>query len=127
MVRIVSDTSTLFSTKQAREAGFAVSPLSVEIAGETYKEFDEIDSEQFVARIREGNLPKSSQPAVGEVAALYDEFADDEILNITMALGLSGTYNGALAAAKACEKAEKITVINSAPFAAPIATSSKTR
>ena len=26
MVRIVSDTSTLYSTRQAREAGFAVSP-----------------------------------------------------------------------------------------------------
>ena len=26
MVRIVSDTSTLYSTAQAREAGFAVSP-----------------------------------------------------------------------------------------------------
>ena len=32
MVRIVSDTSTLYSTAQAREAGFAVSPLSVTIA-----------------------------------------------------------------------------------------------
>ena len=42
MVRIVSDTSTLYSTSQAREAGFAVSPLSVTINGETYREFDEI-------------------------------------------------------------------------------------
>ena len=42
MVRIVSDTSTLYSTAQAREAGFAVSPLSVTIAGNSYREFDEI-------------------------------------------------------------------------------------
>ena len=48
MVRIVSDTSTLYSTRQAREAGFAVSPLSVTIAGNSYREFDEISSEQFV-------------------------------------------------------------------------------
>ena len=33
MVRIVSDTSTLYSTTQAKEAGFRVSPLSVTIAG----------------------------------------------------------------------------------------------
>ena len=32
MVRIISDTSTLYSPGQAREAGFAVSPLSVTIA-----------------------------------------------------------------------------------------------
>ena len=40
MVHIVSDTSTLYSTAQAREAGFAVAPLSVTIAGKNYREFD---------------------------------------------------------------------------------------
>ena len=29
MVRIISDTSTMYSTKQAEEAGFSVSPLAV--------------------------------------------------------------------------------------------------
>ena len=38
MIRIVSDTSTLYSTTQAQEAGFVVSPLSVTIAGKTYRE-----------------------------------------------------------------------------------------
>ena len=51
MVRIISDTSTLYSTTQAQEAGFAVSPLSVTIAGKTYREFDEITSEEFVAGV----------------------------------------------------------------------------
>ena len=41
MVHIVSDTSTLYSSKQAEEAGFNVAPLSVTIAGNTYLEFDE--------------------------------------------------------------------------------------
>ena len=45
MVRIVADTSTLYSTAQAREAGFAVSALSVTIAGKSYREFDEISAE----------------------------------------------------------------------------------
>lgn len=35
MVYIVSDTSTLYSSTQAKDAGFAVSPLSVTIAGQT--------------------------------------------------------------------------------------------
>ena len=52
MVRIVSDTSALYSTAQAKEAGFAVAPLTVTIAGKTYREFDEISAEQFVALIR---------------------------------------------------------------------------
>ena len=45
MVRIVSDTSTLYSTAQAEAAGFSVSPLSVTIAGKSYREFDEISAD----------------------------------------------------------------------------------
>jgi len=119
MVRIVSDTSTLYSSTQAPQAGFAVSPLSVTIAGESYREFDEIMPPEFVAKIREGNLPTSSQPAVGDVVALYQQYPDDEIVNISMALGLSGTYNGAVAAAQMSENADKITVINSRTLCGP--------
>ena len=119
MVRIVSDTSTLYSTKQAREAGFAVSALSVTIAGNSYREFDEISSERFVEIIREGNMPTSSQPAIGEVTALYEEFAGEEILNIAMAAGLSGTYQSAEAAAQICEDSDKITVLNTRTLCGP--------
>ena len=45
MVRIVADTSTLYSSEQAKQAGFSVSPLSVTITGESYQEFDEITPE----------------------------------------------------------------------------------
>ena len=119
MVRIVSDTSTLYSTAEARAAGFDVTPLSVTIAGETYREFDEISSAEFVELIRKGNMPVSSQPAVGEVHELYETYPDDEILNISMALGLSGTYTGAVAAASMCEHPERIHVINSRTLCGP--------
>ena len=105
MVRIVSDTSTLYSTQQAREAGFAVSPLAVTIAGETYRELDEITPERFVEIIAKGNMPASSQPAIGEVMDLYQEYAGEEIINIAMADGLSGTYQSAVAAAEGVQKA----------------------
>ncbi len=119
MVRIVSDSSTLYSGTQAREAGFAVSPLSVTIAGKTYREFDEISSTDFVEIIKQGHMPTSSQPAIGEVAALYEEFASEPILNIAMADGLSGTYKTACTAAELCEDAESITVINSRTLCGP--------
>ena len=119
MVRIVADTSTLYSTQQAREAGFAVSPLSVTIAGKSYREFDEISAEEFVDIIRQGHMPTSSQPALGEVEALYQEFAGDEIINVAMAHGLSGTYMSAVAAADLCDNAEEITVVNSRTLCGP--------
>ena len=119
MVRIISDTSTLYSTTQAREAGFAVSPLSVTIAGNSYREFDEISSEEFVAIIQQGHMPTSSQPAIGEVTDLYNRYCEDEIINVTMAAGLSGTYNSAVAAAELCDNAENITVINARTLCGP--------
>ena len=119
MVRIVSDTSTLYSTTQAREAGFAVSPLSVTIAGRSYREFDEISSQEFVDIINQGHMPTSSQPAIGEVTGLYEEFAGDQILNIAMAHGLSGTYTSAVAAAELCDNQEDITVINTRTLCGP--------
>ena len=119
MVRIVSDTSTLYSTSQAREAGFDVSPLSVTINGQTYREFDQISSEEFVAIIRQGHMPTSSQPAIGNVSDLYEKYAGDTVLNIAMADGLSGTYNSAVAAAELCEHSENITVINTRTLCGP--------
>jgi DegV family protein with EDD domain len=119
MVRIVSDTSTLYSTTQARDAGFAVSPLSVTIAGKSYREFDEIDSQQFVDIIRQGHMPTSSQPAIGEVEALYNSLAGDQIINVAMAHGLSGTYTSAVAAAQMCDRADQIFVVNTRTLCGP--------
>ena len=56
-------------------------------------------------------MPISSQPAIGEVMELYEEFAGDEILNIAMADGLSGTYSSAATAAQMVDHPENITVI----------------
>ncbi len=119
MIRIVSDTSTMYSTTQALEAGFAVSPLSVTIAGKSYREFDEISAEEFVAIIRQGHMPTSSQPAIGQVEELYNRYPDDEIINIAMASGLSGTYNSAVAAAQLCDHCHQITVVNTHTLCGP--------
>ena len=119
MVRIISDTSTLYSTAQAREAGFDVSPLSVTIAGKRYREFDEISSEEFVAIIREGNMPTSSKPAIGEVTALYEKYAGDQMINVCMADGLSGTWKSAAAAAQLTDDPDSITVLNSRTLCGP--------
>ena len=119
MAIIISDTSTMYNTTQAREAGFAVSPLAVTIAGESYRELDEMTHDRFVAIIKEGHMPSSSQPAIGEVMDLYEEFAGEEILNIAMADGLSGTYSSAVTAAAMCEEDADVVVINSQTLCGP--------
>lgn len=119
MVRIVSDTSTMYSTIQAEAAGFSVSPLAVTIAGKTYKELDEINADEFVSMIGQGHMPVSSQPALGDVMAMYESCGEDEVLNLSMADGLSGTYSTAVAAAQNAENADRIEVINTGTLCGP--------
>ena len=118
MVRIVADTSTMYSTEAARAAGFDVAPLAVTIAGKTYKELDEIQLDEFVSIIGQGHMPVSSQPALGDVIAMNERCGDDEVLNISMADGLSGTYSTAVAAAQNVENS-KIEVIDTGTLCGP--------
>ena len=118
MVRIVADTSTMYSPAQAQEAGFAVAPLSVTIAGKSYKELAEIQLEEFVSIIGQGHMPTSSQPSPGDVMAMYEACGDDEVINISMADGLSGTYSTAVAAARSME-GQNIEVVNTGTLCGP--------
>ena len=118
MVRIVADTSTMYSPTQAQEAGFAVAPLSVTIAGKSYKELEEIQLEEFVSIIGQGHMPTSSQPALGDVIAMYEACGHDEVINISMADGLSGTYSTAVAAAQNVDNSQ-IDVVNTGTLCGP--------
>ena len=119
MIRIISDSSTLYSVKEAKKHNFDVTPLSVTINNKSYKELVEIQTEEFVKIINEGHLPISSQPSIGEVVDVYNQYPEDEIINITLADGLSGTYNSACTARTMVDHAENITVINSRTLCGP--------
>lgn len=119
MIRVVADTSTLYSIAEGDEKGINIAPLSVTINNNTYKEFEEIDSERFVEIIKEGHIPMSSQPPIGDVLDIYNRYPDDEIINITMADGLSGTYNSACMAVQMLDKPERVSVINSKTLCGP--------
>ena len=119
MIRIVSDSSALYSTKEGQAKGIKVVPLTVTINGNTYKEYEEINTKEFVKIINEGHIPTSSQPAIGQVLEVYNEYENDEIINISMADGLSGTYNSAVMAKGMTEHPERIDVINSRTLCGP--------
>ncbi len=119
MIRITSDTSTMYSRAEAKEAGFAVAPLSVTINGKTYREYDDIQPVEFINIIKQGHMPTSSQPAIGDVVDLFNSYTGDDILNISMADGLSGTYQAAESARLLADHPERITVINSRTLCGP--------
>lgn len=119
MVKIVSDSSTLYSIAGGRDNNIAIAPLSVTINEITYKEYEEIETEEFIHIIKQGHIPVSSQPAIGEVVEIYDRYPNDDIINIAMADGLSGTYSSACTAKGIAENPDNIEVINSKTLCGP--------
>ena len=119
MIRIISDSSTLYSTKEGQAHGVTIAPLTVIINGKTYKEYEDINTKEFIDIINEGHIPSSSQPSIGQVVELFNEYEEDEIINISMAAGLSGTYNSAVMASGMANNPERISVINSKTLCGP--------
>ncbi|MGG7212516.1 DegV family protein [Clostridium nigeriense] len=119
MIKIISDSSTLYSIKEGQANNVDISPLAVTINDKTYMEYEEICSEEFIDLIDKGYIPKSSQPPIGYVVDLYNKYPEDEIINISMADGLSGTYSSACMAKNMDNNPNRIEVINSKTLCGP--------
>ena len=119
MIRIISDSSSLYSVEEGQANGVIIAPLSVTINGQTYREHEDIKTKEFIDIINEGHIPTSSQPSIGEVLEIYNKYKEDEIINISMADGLSGTYNSACMAREMDDNKERINVINSKTLCGP--------
>ena len=118
MIKLITDTSCLYSKEDAKKMGFIINPLSITINQKTYHEFEDINAHEFVELINEGAQAKTSQPAIGEIIDSIEENKNDEIILLTMADGLSGTYQTCLSAASHFDNA-KIHVVNSKTLCGP--------
>lgn len=118
MVRIVTDSSTLYTIDEAKSLGIDVIPLCVTIGDMDGRDMA-VDMNDFYERISKNEIPRSSQPPIGDVVEVYEKYPDDEIINISMADGLSGTYQTACSAKEMVEHKDNITVINSKTLCGP--------
>lgn len=118
MVQIVTDSSVLYTEEEAKAAGFDVIPLCVSVGDMDGRDL-QIDMEEFYGRIGKGEIPRSSQPPIGDVVEVYEKYQDADVLNICVADGLSGTYHGALSARDMVESRDRITVFNSRTLCGP--------
>ncbi len=118
MVQIVTDSSVLYTEEEAKAAGFDVVPLCVSVGDMDGRDL-QIDMEEFYGRIGKGEIPRSSQPPIGDVVEVYEKYQDADVLNICVADGLSGTYHGALSARDMVENRDRITVFNSRTLCGP--------
>ncbi len=118
-MKIVSDTSTLYSPAQGKELDVEILPLNVSAGDNNYLEFVDVSSNDFLQEVKKGAMPISSQPSIGHTVEVFEKYNNEDILVISMADGLSGTYQGMLSAKESVVNKDKIHVINSKTLCGP--------
>ncbi len=117
---IVLDSTSDFPEAPTRFPNWRVVPLHVRFGGESFRDYVELSPAQFYARLRTAaELPTTSQPSPGDFVAAYEELAGYErVLSVHVSGRLSGTVEGARAAAAG---RDAVRVIDSGTASAAIA------
>lgn len=118
-MKIITDTGSLYSPEEGKKLGIEVLPLNVTVDKKSYREFVDIESDEFLEIVKQGHVPSSSQPSIGVTMELFENNKDEELLVINMADGLSGTYQSTLGAKESVENNDNIHVINSMTLCGP--------
>ncbi|WP_137743129.1 DegV family protein [Robertmurraya siralis] len=101
-VRVVTDSTVDLDDNVLAKYEIEVVPLSLHIDGKTYIDRVDITAKEFMQKMKEAEeLPKSSQPPVGEFLQVYDRLHEEgyDVLSIHMTGGMSGTVQSAESAA----------------------------
>jgi DegV family protein with EDD domain len=100
-VAIVSDSTHYLPLDVVREAGVSEVSLYVRIGERQQRECDITDYTAFYRGLAEpGELPSTSQPSIGDFAAVYEPLIESghDIVSIHLSAGVSGTHGAALQA-----------------------------
>ena len=116
-MKIIAETTTLYSPQEGKELGLTIIPTCSIIDGEVYRDFEDINSEEFLEKIAEGAVPKTSQPAIGEILEVFEE-SDEEALFLPIGDGLSGSYQSAMGAKNSMDENDHIHIVDTKTLAA---------
>lgn len=111
-IAIVTDSNSGITQKTAKELGVFVVPMPFLINGDTFYENISLSQEEFYERLQSDAEISTSQPAVGDVLAMWDDILKDydALVHIPMSSGLSGSC--AAAAALAGDYDGRVVVVN---------------
>ena len=99
----ITDSTCYIEPEYAKQNNIFIVPMSVSFDNETYRDGVDITEEEFYQRLSSSrSLPKSSQPAIGELATLYEELKKEYELGIAIHVSseLSGTASASKQAAE---------------------------
>ncbi|QHC81697.1 DegV family protein [Lacticaseibacillus paracasei] len=112
-IKIVTDSSVQLTPEEISQHNITVVPLTIMIDNTVYIDGETITRDDFMDEMAAAqNLPKTSQPAVGTFADVFDKLTADgsEVLAIHMTETISGTVNSSRQAAQIAKG--KVTVID---------------
>lgn len=100
---VVTDSSAVLPEEIQNHPDLSVIPIPVIIDGQSYSEGQDLEADEFYAMLNTSKeFPKTSQPVLGEVLALYENLQKDgydTIISIHLSGGISG-FVGTLEAIK---------------------------
>lgn len=99
MIKIVTDSVSDLPPEVVKELDITVIPMYVHFGNEVYKDRVELTAEEFYTKLEKSSvLPKTSAPAPGEIAAVFDKLARTctGILGIFLSHKFSAVYDAAL-------------------------------
>lgn len=122
MIKIVVDSTADLPREVYREYDMTVVPVMAQFGAQTLRDDVDLSRDEFYARlVAEPEPPKTSAPSVGMFEQAFRGLAEagHEILSISLAGALSGTYNAARQAAQLLENA-RITCVDSQAVSIPL-------
>lgn len=115
MIKILADSSADYPSNIKFSCPVTTLPLMINFEGETYRDKIDLTADEFYEKIKNSSvMPKTAQISENDYKEAMKKMIDsndDEIIVITLAKILSGTYNSAVKAAWAVDK-KRIHVIN---------------
>lgn len=110
-MKIVTDSASFYSPEEGREQGIVVIPACTIIGEEVYRDYEDIDTEELLRRIEQGDVPTTSQPSIADVEDAFGD-GEEEILVLSIGDGLSGTYQIAVGVKNSMDDGERIHVVD---------------
>ncbi|MBX6341818.1 MAG: DegV family protein [Thermomicrobiaceae bacterium] len=113
-VHVVTDSTADIPEPLLAGRPITVVPLLVEVGGRTYRDGVDLSRDEFLAALRRGELPRTSQPPIGAFQEVYRDLIERgyDVAAAHIASRLSGTFNASRNAAAAVAP-ERIRVVDS--------------
>lgn len=121
-IKILTDSHSGISIEEATKLDIGIILMPFTINGVAYLEGQDITSDEFYEKLREGVDVSTSLPEPGSLIEAFDKYLSDydEIVYIPISSGLSGSCNSAMIVASYDEYAGRVFVVDNGRVSTPL-------